>query len=111
MVSRSEEENSGAVVATTSLGAVTRSPELVDFEKLLGDLSASFIRASVEEIDGEIERWLQRIVLALEVDRGTVMFIDPVDGTLIVKHQVAREWGVTLDKGATVRLKYLWYTA
>ncbi len=93
MVGRSEEENGRAVVATAALTEVTRSLEVVDFEKLLSDLSAAFIRVAVEEIDREIERWLLRIVFAVDVDRGTVMFIDPVDDTLIVTHQVARGGG------------------
>ena len=64
---------------------VTRNPEAVDFEKLLGDLSAAFIRVSVEEIDNEIERWLQGIVLCLDVDRGTVSQFDRSDGVVSVK--------------------------
>ena len=28
----------------------------IDFEELLGDLSSSFVRVSVEEIDSEVER-------------------------------------------------------
>ena len=112
MVGPSEETtNGGAVVAAASPTTVTRNPEVVDFEKLLSDLSTAFIRVAVEEIDREIERWLLRIVLAMDVDRGTVMFIDPVDGTLIVTHQVAREGVVTLDKGSNVRVNYPWYTA
>ncbi len=108
MASRSEEENSGAVVATTSLGAVTRSPELVDFEKLLADLSASFIRASVEEIDAEIERWLQQVVLAMDLDRGTVGQLDPVEGALYVTHQWAREGVSSPDRGLDVKLTFPW---
>jgi signal transduction histidine kinase len=108
MVSRFEEENSGEVVATTSLGAVTRSPELVDFEKLLADLSASFIRASVEEIDAEIERWLQQVVLAMDLDRGTVGQLDPVEGALYVTHQWAREGVSSPDRGLDVKLTFPW---
>src|SRR5271168_518367 len=111
MVGRSEEENGRAVGATASPAEVTRGPEVVDFEKLLADLSAAFVRVAVEEIDREIERWLLRIVLAMAVDRGTFMFIDTVDGTLIVTHQVAREGVINLDKGSNVRVNYPWYTA
>ena len=44
-----------------------------DFEQLLSDLSAAFVRVSVDEIDREIEQWLERIVLAMGVDRSTVV--------------------------------------
>jgi len=104
MVGRSEEENGRAVVATASPTEVPRSMEVVDFEKLLGDLSASFIRASVEEIDGEIERWLQRIVLALDVDRSTVVQLDSADGGLYSTHQWAREGVSAPDRGLRTNL-------
>ena len=55
MVGHSEEENGCTVAATASPTEVTRSPEGADFEKLLSNLSAAFIRVSVEEIDGEDE--------------------------------------------------------
>jgi signal transduction histidine kinase len=98
MVGRSEEENGRAVGATASPTEVTRSLEVVDFEKLLADLSAAFIRVSVEEIDREIERWLERIVLAMDVDRSTVLQIDVADGGLYVTHQWARDGVIASDK-------------
>ncbi len=74
----------------------------MDFEKLLADLSANFIRASVEEIDNEIERWLRQIVLAMEVDRGIVAQLDPADGTLYITHQSARNGTSTPFLGTRV---------
>jgi hypothetical protein len=65
MVSRSREENGSVAVATASPPEIARDSELVDFEKLLADLSAAFIRVSVEQVDAEIERWLQLIVRAI----------------------------------------------
>jgi hypothetical protein len=41
----------------------------IDFEELLGDLSSSFVRISIEEIDSEVERWLEKITLAMGADR------------------------------------------
>ena len=61
-----------------------------DFESLLSDLSAAFVRVSVEEIDCEIDRWLERIVLAMGVDRSTIAQVDPTDESLYVSHQWAR---------------------
>jgi signal transduction histidine kinase len=78
-----------------------------DFEKLLSDLSAAFIRISVEEIDGEIEQWLQRIVLALHMDRGTVGQLDQ-SGALYVTHQWAGPGVTAPDKGLDVRQSLPW---
>jgi signal transduction histidine kinase len=99
MVGQSEDENGRAVVATASLTEVTRSLEVVDFEKLLADLSATFVRVSVEDIDSEIEKCLQRIVLAMDVDRSTIVQINPADGGLYATHQWAREGIGTPDRG------------
>src|SRR5277367_2703578 len=76
-----------------------RSAEAVDFEKLLSDLSATFVRVPVEQIDSEIDRWLEHIVLAMDVDRSTVLQIDPASGGLYVTHQWARPGLYASDKG------------
>jgi signal transduction histidine kinase len=113
MASRSEETETGdTVVATASPTAVARTPEAVDFENLLGDFSAAFVRVSVEEIDGEIERWLQRIVLAMDVDRGTVVQVDPSDGFIYSTHQWARAGVSAPDRGLRTNLAefYPWLT-
>jgi signal transduction histidine kinase len=73
--------------------------ESVDFEKLLSDLSASLIRVSVAEIDSEIERWLERIVLAMDADRGNVLQVDPTDGGIYLTHQWGRPSVLTPDRG------------
>src|SRR5271167_3290163 len=86
-----ETENAHAVRPMSSSADVTRNSEVVDFEKLLSDLSAAFIRVSVEEVDAEIERWLQSIVLAMNIDRSTVVQVDPADGLIYTTHQWARE--------------------
>ena len=91
MVNRSGEGNAGAVSLAAPPARVPRSPKAVDFEKLLSDLSASFIRVPAEEVDGEIERWLQLIVLAMDIDRSTVAQVDPADGLIYTTHQWARE--------------------
>jgi signal transduction histidine kinase len=83
MAPRSEEEHNEAT-------AHAGHPAAVDFEALLSDLSAAFVRVSVDQIDNEIERWLERIVLAMGVDRSTVVQLDPQDKILYVTHQWAR---------------------
>jgi signal transduction histidine kinase len=97
---RSEEtRNGGAVVVAASHTAVVRNPEVENFEKLLSDLSATFVRVSVRDIDSEIERCLGRIVLAMDVDRSTIVQLDPADGGLYTSHQWAREGIDTPDRG------------
>jgi len=73
--------------------------ESVDFEKLLSDLSASLIRVPVAEIDSEIERWLERIVLMMDADRGNVLQVDPADGGIYLTHQWGRPSVLTPDRG------------
>jgi len=90
MVNPSGEENGRSLEATASPTEITRNSELVDFEKLLADLSHAFIRVSAEEVDAEIERWLQLIVSGMNIDRSTVVQVDPADGILRPTHQWAR---------------------
>jgi len=97
-----------------SPGSVSSAPTTteVDFEKLLSDLSASFVRVPVEEIDNEIERWLERVVLAMGVDRSTVLQIDPADGGLYATHQWAREGVSAAERGVRTNaaVGYPWLT-
>ena len=111
MAGHLQDSKVGAPAAVSSSPA-TRIRQPVDFEKLLSDLSSAFIRVSVEEIDHEIERWLQKIVLAMDLDRSTVVQVDPADGGLYSTHQWAREGLPAPDRGlrtnaATV---YPWLT-
>jgi signal transduction histidine kinase len=108
MASRSEETENGAVIATALPADVTRNPGAVDFEKLLSDLSAAFIRVSVEEIDREIERWLEQIVVEMDLDRGTVAQLEPTDGEIYVTHQWARRGISTPEKGLKGTQAYPW---
>lgn len=108
MVIRSEEHPIGAVSTDAAGREVTREPVGTDFEKILGDLSASFVRISVDDIDSEIERWLQTIVLAMNVDRGTLAQLDPFQGFLHVTHQWARESVSAPDKGSDVERAFPW---
>src|SRR5271169_5922860 len=100
MVGRSEEtKNGGAFVRAASQIAVPRNLEVDNFENLLSDLSAIFVRVSVQDIDTEIERCLGRIVLAMGVDRSTILQMDPANGGLYATHQWAREGIDTPHRG------------
>ena len=92
MVSSTKNGDEVSTTAETASPAyIARSPESADFEKLLGDLSAAFTRVSAEQVDAEIERWLQQIVLAINIDRSTVVQVNPADGLFYTTHQWARE--------------------
>jgi signal transduction histidine kinase len=43
--------------------------EAAAFEDLLAEMSRAFIRATADQIDSEIDRWLEKIGIALELDR------------------------------------------
>ncbi len=55
------------------------------------DLAGAFVRVTSHGIDGEINRWLERIVLALDLDRSTIAEINPSDGWAVFSHGWARE--------------------
>ncbi len=101
-------EKVGTSPATASPPSLRQNSEVANFEKLLGDLSAAFIRASAEEVDSEIERWLERIVLSLDVDRGTVSQFDRSDGGFYVTHQWAREGVTASDRGLNAGEAFPW---
>lgn len=71
--------------------AVAISLEGKRFERFIEELSASFVRSSVDEIGGEIDRWIREIVLGLNLDRGALDQIDPKSGELVVRHSWSRD--------------------
>jgi signal transduction histidine kinase len=102
MVDRVEEENTQTDSRTKQEDGALADAAAAGFEKLLADLSTVFVRASVDEIDDEIERWLKRIVLAMGVDRSTVVQLDAQDGLLYITHQWAREGVSALQRSRTL---------
>jgi signal transduction histidine kinase len=78
---------------------VNQAQQEADFEELLSALSAALIRVSVAEIDNEIARWLEKIVLAMDVDRCTIVQVDPTDGGIYTTHQWGRAGVLTPDRG------------
>jgi signal transduction histidine kinase len=74
------------------------------FEKLAFELAGAFVRVTSDKIDEEINRWLERIVLALGLDRSTIAEINPSDGWAVFSHGWAREpeqiIGKSLDANA-----------
>jgi signal transduction histidine kinase len=76
------------------------------FEELAVELAGAFVRVTSDKIDEEINRWLERIVLALGLDRGTIGEFDPSDGRATFSHGWAREArqiiGRSLDANALI---------
>lgn len=60
----------------------------LDFEVLLPTLCARFSNLTEEDLDAEIELWLARLVVALDVDRGSFAQLE-ADGLLVVTHTYA----------------------
>jgi signal transduction histidine kinase len=86
----------------------------IDFEELLGDLSSWFVRISIEEIDAEVEQWLEKIALAMGADRSSVFQMDLEGGGVYVTHQWSRPGVITPDiRGpkANVTKLYPWVMA
>ena len=69
------------------------------FERFVEALSASFVRSPVDEIGGEIDRWIREIVLSLNLDRGALAQVDPKSGKLTVRHSWGRNHLVKLPIG------------
>jgi signal transduction histidine kinase len=65
--------------------------ETRQFEELVIELAGAFVRVTTDKIDEEINRWLERIVLTLGLDRSTIAEINPADGWATFSHGWARE--------------------
>jgi signal transduction histidine kinase len=63
----------------------------LQFDKLLSEASAAFVRALADEIDSEIERWLERVGAALGIHKATLAQLDPTDGQVKATHQWVQE--------------------
>jgi PAS domain S-box-containing protein len=61
--------------------------ERLAFEMLLVELSSRFSRLTEEDVDGEIETWLRRLVQMLDVDRGCFAEVTPAG--LDISHSYA----------------------
>jgi signal transduction histidine kinase len=65
-----------------------------DFESLLAEFSTSFARATSDQIHSEVDRWVTRFALFLQMDRASIALLNPEDDCLYVTHRWSRE-GVT----------------
>ena len=92
-------------------GHVRIELDALGFEDLLAEISTSFVRITVDQIDAEIRRWLRRIVLDLDLDRSTVAELDPADGRLYATHYCAREGVRPTPERLEVSAALPWVTA
>ncbi len=72
----------GEILVNTLMLGQTRQQleDRLRFEGLIADLSAGFVKISSEKVDGEINKWLQRITEFFDVDRCTLGLFSE-DGT------------------------------
>jgi len=94
-------------------GAAARAPaqqELLQFERLLADLSARFVNLSAAEVDGAIADALRQIVLLLDVDRCQLIQFSPATDEANITHSWAVE-GVPVVRPKPVSAGYPWVLA
>ncbi|MGC2491387.1 GAF domain-containing sensor histidine kinase [Candidatus Binatus sp.] len=90
---------------------VTASLEGKSFERFIEELSSSFVRAPVDEIGDEIDRWIREIVLGLDLDRGALAQIDAKSGNLVVRHSWSRDQLVKLPIGLGFTQSAPWFNS
>lgn len=61
-----------------------------DFEDFIGDMVNSFVRVRAEHIDEEIDHWLEKIGVALSLDRANIGEYERSSGTIQATHCWAR---------------------
>ncbi|MBV8773448.1 MAG: HAMP domain-containing histidine kinase [Deltaproteobacteria bacterium] len=86
---------------------IVRHEAPVRFETLLSEASAAFIRVLADDIDSEIESWLQRFGTMLGVHKAALFQIDRIDGKLKATH-IWFEPGVPPNILATFTADYPW---
>jgi signal transduction histidine kinase len=84
--------------------------ELLEFENALAEISSAFVRATADQISPQIEHWLQRIVLALDIDRATMGQLNATDGRLYATHRWARPGIVPIPEALSAVEVLPWLT-
>ncbi len=63
-----------------------RGRETERFESLVGELSAAMAQVTADAVDSEIEKWLGKICLALNLDRSAIYERDAPDRPVRTSH-------------------------
>jgi signal transduction histidine kinase len=94
---------------TARVSSLRRSAgEVRDFETLLPELARSLVRAPVNDLDAEIDQWLERIATSLGYDRGTLTQINPVTGLASFTNSWARPSNRRLSSSLDVKALLPW---
>ncbi len=99
-----------ALVLHETLDEVINASAGLEFEDLFADFTATLMRTNAHEIDDEIERWLGRIGLALELDRTTIAQLNRDGQNPVVTHAWAREGVQPIPVGLEVATVMPWLT-
>jgi GAF domain-containing protein len=67
------------------------APQTRRFERLIAEISGAFVRATADEIDTEINRYLKKVCLLLGLDRATLSQADPLERRGRITHAWARD--------------------
>jgi formate hydrogenlyase transcriptional activator len=78
-----------AEVSRTDEGYRQAMEEAIRFERMVAEISASFVNLRALDVDATIEEALRRIVDALDLDRGTLLQLSG-DHDFVVTHHWAR---------------------
>lgn len=71
----------------------------IDFEDLIGEMVTTFVRIRAERIDEEIDRWVERVGLAVDLDRVNVAEYDGATSLMRVSHCWTRDGIPPVPKG------------
>jgi signal transduction histidine kinase len=112
MVARRKKTRTSDSFVATQSDNTNVLPSDLEFEKLVSEISAGLIRVTVDEIDNEVEQWLGRVVLAMDIERSTIVQVDLDDGAIYTTHQWGRAGIPTPEKGHKVddTSSYPWLT-
>jgi len=102
----------GEILVNTLQLAKTRQQlkDRLRFEGLISDLSAGFVNIASAEVDGEINKWLQRIAEFFAADRGTLGLFSE-DGTQLIRAFEYHLEGVEPGPAALSKDQLPWYLA
>jgi signal transduction histidine kinase len=81
--------NYGKAARVSSL--LQGSTEVRDLDALMAELARALVRVTIDDMDAEINQWLELIGTRLDVDRSTIAEINPVTGWACFTHGWARK--------------------
>jgi signal transduction histidine kinase len=77
-------------------------------ELLVAELSTAVIRATPDEVDGEVERWLARLVEVVGIDRASILQVPPEGHALVVTHTFGVD-GIPPNPPIVLESEFPWY--